>query len=269
MQDDLGDRMKRDYENRTRYHLPRRTYTILRVDGKSFHNYTRGLARPFDFALMKDMDKTAVALCEEITGATFAYVQSDEISLLLTDFAARDTEAWFDGNIQKIASISAGLATAAFNRARLERKFQDGSGSLTFEEFETMRGACFDARLFTIPDAVEVANYFIWRQKDATRNSVSMAAHALYTSSELHGKRANDLQEMLWQRGINWNDYPAGCKRGRVIVRTTYEAERTFTHSETGQTDIAQVQRHRWQTEAPPVFTQDKEYLAAKIPTRS
>ena len=268
MQDDLGDRMKRDYENRTRYYLPRRAYTIARIDGRSFHNYTRGLARPFDFALMEDMDKTAVALCESVAGTACAYVQSDEISLLLTDFAAIDTEAWFDGNIQKIASISAGIATAAFNRARLERKFQEGNGSLTVADYETLRDATFDSRVFALPDATEAANYFTWRQQDASRNSVSMAAHALYLPPELHGKSASDLQEMLWRRGVNWNDYPAGSKRGRMIVRTPCESERTFTHGATGQTETIRVERHRWQAEAPPVFTQDRDYLVRLIPLR-
>ena len=91
--DSLGDRMKADYENRMRCFLPRRTYTLLRVDGKSFHSYTRGCGRPFDAELMADMDAAAQALCENITGAQLAFVQSDEISVLLTDFASTQTEA--------------------------------------------------------------------------------------------------------------------------------------------------------------------------------
>ena len=269
MQDDLGDRMKRDYENRTRFYLPRRTYTVLRVDGRNFHSYTRGLARPFDFALMEDMDKTAIALCANCAGSAFAYIQSDEISVLLTDFASPGTEAWFDGNIQKISSIAAGIATAAFSRARWQRRLQEAGGTLDSAALKAMRDASFDARVFTIPDPVEVGNYFIWRQQDATRNSVSMAAHALYTTAELQGKSWGELQEALWQRGVNWNDYPAGCKRGRMIVRAAYKVERTFTHGETGQTETARVERHRWQAESPPVFTQNREYLAVKIPVRS
>ena len=72
--DTLGDRMKADYERRTRILLPRRTYTLIRVDGKSFHTYTRGCERPFDSGLMEDMDATALALCENMEGAQLAFV---------------------------------------------------------------------------------------------------------------------------------------------------------------------------------------------------
>lgn len=166
MRDDLGDRIKSDYENRTRYYLPRRTYVIIRIDGKSFHGYTRGLPRPFDLELMEDMDETAKSLCREINGARFAYVQSDEISILVTDFDSAQTEAWFDNNLQKMCSLSASIATAHFNEAS-HRGMK-----------EVAALAHFDSRVFTIPDPVEAYNYFVWRQQDATRNSVTMTAQA-------------------------------------------------------------------------------------------
>ncbi len=146
--DSLGDRIKADYENRTRFFLPRRTYTLLRVDGKSFHTYTRDCERPYDQALMDDMDTAALALCVSIEGAQFAFVQSDEISVLLTDFGSPQTQAWFDGSVQKLASVSASLATAHFNAARARRSPAAWDNP-----------ACFDSRAFTIPDSVEVENY--------------------------------------------------------------------------------------------------------------
>ena len=112
MKDSLGDRMKADYENRTRFLLPRRTYTLIRVDGKNFHRYTRGCVRPYDLGLMEDMDTAALALCENIEGTQLAFVQSDEISILLTDFGSPQAEAWFNGSVQKLASLSASFATA-------------------------------------------------------------------------------------------------------------------------------------------------------------
>src|SRR5579859_3516902 len=102
MKDDLGDRMKSYYEDRTRISLPRRTFTIIRIDGKAFHTYTQGLKRPFDVELIEDMDLTTKFLCENIQGAKFAYVQSDEISIALTDFDKITTDAWFNGNLQKM-----------------------------------------------------------------------------------------------------------------------------------------------------------------------
>ncbi len=229
MTDTLGDRMKEFYEDRTRYALPRRTYTVLRLDGKAFHTYTQNLKRPFDEQFMQDMDDTARFLCESVQGVRFAYVQSDEISLVLTDFEKPTTHAWFDGNIQKIVSISASLATARFNELR--------PGKLAF----------FDSRVFTIPFQAEVENYFIWRQQDATRNSVSSVAQSLYPHKELMGKSNADKHEMIFQKGLNWNDFPARCKRGRVVVKESYLKE--------------QAVRTRWVVADVPVFTQDRAFL--------
>ena len=176
MKDELGDRMKSQYEDRTRFFLPRRTYTIIRVDGKAFHTLTKNFKRPFDRTLMDMMDATAKALCKEIQGSCFAYTQSDEISVLLTDFEKITTCAWFDGNIQKMVSVAAACATMAFNEELMRRGLANN------------HKAMFDARVFTIPDAVEVENYFVWRQNDASRNSVQMAARAAYSHKELEGK---------------------------------------------------------------------------------
>jgi len=202
MYDELGTRIKEQYEKRTRYFLPRRTYTIIRLDGKAFHSFTKSFAKPYDIHLMNSMDNTAKNLCIQIQGAKFAYVQSDEISILLTDFENEKTEAWFDGNIQKITSVSASIATGFFNSFIKNNKI-----------------AFFDSRAFTIPDPVEVENYFIWRQKDAIRNSIQMTAQSLYSHKELNNKSQSDLQEMIFQKGQNWNNMPDGFKRGRTIFK--------------------------------------------------
>jgi tRNA(His) guanylyltransferase len=203
--DPLGDRMKANYEDRYRIGLPRRTYTILRLDGKAFHSYTRGLERPYDRALMADMQATAEFLCGEIQGAAFAYTQSDEISVLLTDFKTESTDAWFDGNLQKMVSVSASLATGKFNALRCGTK--------------TDRLAFFDSRALVIPDRTEVYNYFVWRQKDATRNSLLMLAQSLYSHSEMHQKGWSELHEMCFQKGHNWADLDSQAKRGSLIHR--------------------------------------------------
>lgn len=257
MDDSLGDRMKEQYENRTRFYLPRRTYTIVRVDGKAFHSYCRGLDRPFDARFMEDMNITAQALCDEMQGARFAYVQSDEISVLLTDFEKTDTEAWFDGNLQKIVSIAAARATAAFHEAR----------SCRGDRLDRVYGL-FDARAFTIPDRTEVENYFIWRQQDATRNSISMAAQAKFSPKQLHGVSSGEMQERLFQVGINWNDYPVGFKRGRFVHRETRIEDVTYTDRRTGNVCVAEgVTRASWVTCDPPVFTQDRDWLSVRIPS--
>ena len=259
MKDSLGDRMKADYENRTRFLLPRRTYTLIRVDGKNFHRYTRGCARPYDTGLMEDMDTAALSLCLNIEGAQLAYVQSDEISVLLTDFGSPQAEAWFNGSVQKLASLSASLATAHFNAARIRRATaQDTDYGL----------ACFDSRAFTIPDPTEVENYFVWRQQDATRNSVSMTAQAHFPHERLQGKSTDQMQEMLWsERGINWNDQPGGFKRGRCIIRRSVIRDTGYQDKRTGETHtVIGVERRVWEQAVPPVFTKDRDWLRAHIP---
>lgn len=229
MKDSLGDRMKEKYEDRTRYSLPRRTYTIIRLDGKAFHTYTRGMEKPYAEKLVRWMDYTAKCLCKDIQGVKFAYTQSDEISLLLTDFEGLQTEAWFDGNIQKIVSVAASIATANFNAFRLFDEHADRDRGM----------ALFDARAFTIPDRIEVANYFIWRQQDAVRNSIQMLAQSLYSQKELQGKNSSMLQELTFQKGKNWNDVAVRNKRGGFVVQQ------------------AQVDRWVWENIECPNFTVD------------
>jgi len=238
--DDIGNRMKANYEDRARFFLPRRSHTIIRIDGKAFHTYTRGLFRPFDDGFIEDMDTTAAYLCKNIQGAKFAFVQSDEISILLTDYDKLTTDAWFDNNIQKMASVSASMATRAFNEARLNRY---GKG---------MRWAEFDSRVFQIPEWTEVENYFIWRQQDCVRNSISSVAQSLYSHKELNGRNTTEMQEMIFQKGINWNDYDPRYKRGRSIVKEEYIGD-------------SAVPRHRWVSVGCPILTQEKEFISQAI----
>lgn len=259
MKDSLGDRMKANYENCTRTFLMRRAYTIIRINGKAFHSYTRGLDRPFDMGLIEDMDKTACHLCKEISGAKFAFVQSDEISILLTDFDNLQTQAWFDNNLQKMASVSASIATVAFNQARLNRTI--------YENKHPMKWAEFDSRVFQLPYKDEVANYFIWRQQDTTRNSISSVAQSLYSPKELHGMNSDQMQEMIFQKGINWNDYKPKLKRGRIIVKEEYEVEvRQQTAFEEAEIAIGVYKRTHWVSKEVPVFTQEPEFLKSLIP---
>jgi tRNA(His) 5'-end guanylyltransferase len=262
MKDPLGDRMKDFYEDRTRYKLARRTNTIIRIDGKAFHTYTKGLQRPFDQGLMEDMNKTAEYLCQNIQGAKFGYVQSDEISILITDYDDIDTHAWFDANLQKMASIAASLATAEFNRLRLIRKMNTTvatAGSI----LEQFKHAMFDARVFQIPYQEEVINYFLWRQQDATRNSISSVAQSLYSAKELHGKKTSDMQEMIFQKGINWNDYSPREKRGSIIRRVEHVYARRDEPIMDGKTRVIEAyKRKKWEADPnTPIISQDKDYL--------
>src|SRR5690242_11913097 len=245
----LGDRMKA-YEAVHRTVLPRRTYTLLRLDGKAFHSYLRGCRRPFDEDFMADMNTVSEALCTEISGTAFAYTQSDEISLLVTDFASLQTQPWFGGVVAKVLSVSASLATAVLNERRPGKR------------------ALFDARVFTLADPVEVANYFLWRQRDAVRNSISMAAQAHFSHRQLHKVNTDRMQELLWsEAGINWNDYPAACKRGQVTVRRVGEREVVYTDRRTQEQVTTTATRSWWETDGAPHFTAHPDgWLADVIP---
>jgi len=172
---------------------------IIRLDGRSFHTVTRKCEKPFDISLTKSMVETAFFLCQEIQGAKCAYLQSDEISILLTDFDTLTTQAWFDYGVQKMVSVSAGMASA---------KFSELWGSI----------AIFDSRVFNLPKE-EVANYFIWRQKDWIRNSVQMLAQSHFSHKQLLNKGQVDMHEMLHGIGVNWADLHDRWKNGTVIYK--------------------------------------------------
>jgi len=243
---EIDIRMKEQYEDRTRFMLPRRSYTIIRVDGRAFHTFTRGMERPYSKPLMQSMDWVALALCQECAGAQIAYVQSDEVSVLLTDFAKDDTAAWFDNNLQKLCSISASIATAAFNQC------QDGNHNR----------ANFDSRVFQIPDPVEVENYFIARQKDATRNSVAMLAQHYCSHKELHQVSVEKMHDKIHEHGDNWNDHPVRFKHGAAIIKVPTAAY--MKETKVGPVEIPE--HDDWAVVEPPVFTQAREWLSSRIP---
>lgn len=244
----IGNRFKSNYEDRTRFKLTRRTPTILRLDGKSFHTYTKGLERPFDQGLMADMDEVAKYLCKNIQGCKFAYIQSDEISLMLTDWDTLTTDAWFDYNVQKMCSVSASMATSKFNEQRFGRYIL----ALTLNPGSKLRLAEFDARVFQVPYS-EINNYFLWRQQDATRNSIASVAQSMYSHKELFGKNTDQMQEMIFQKGVNWNNYIPYFKRGRVVRKIDFVSN--------------EATRSKWEVDTGiPVFSQSPDYLMSMIP---
>jgi tRNA(His) 5'-end guanylyltransferase len=222
----IGDRMKA-YENCYRNYLPNGFDVIIRVDGRAFHTFTKGFYKPFDTVFMKSMKDTAAVLCKEIQGVKFAYVQSDEISLWLNYDYENGEQPWFGNNIQKMASVSASIATLAFNRAFInnvaekmhETANDDETGWDMIETYDKATdSATFDSRVFILPRE-EVANYFLWRVRDCERNSIQMVARSLYSHKELVGKKAPDLHELIHQKGQNWNNYPGDMKHGTIVVK--------------------------------------------------
>jgi tRNA(His) 5'-end guanylyltransferase len=174
------------YEAKARLTLPRRTLAAIRIDGRAFHTWTRGLERPYSTEMLDAMAATTVALCEEVSGSVFAYTQSDEISILVQDFAKADTQPWFGGSVQKVCSVAASVATAHF--ARL---------------FPDRPPAFFDARVFPLSSRVEAVNYLVWRQRDAVRNAVSMLAGHHFSSKSLHGLSNDQRYDKLAAHGVD------------------------------------------------------------------
>ena len=275
MRDELGERMKGQYEDRTRFFVPRRTYTIIRLDGKAFHTYTKGLLKPFDHDLNTDIDKAIIGMMPHIQGAVFAYTQSDEISVLVTDFGLPTTSAWFDGNVQKMASVSASIITAQFNKERWERDALLNRATPDFEDI-----AYFDSRVFTIPDPTEVMNYFIWRNQDCSRNSVSMLAQSMFSHKQLQGKSTTEMIEMIKQKdggAFQWDSLNQDLRFGRLIVKENYrvsleefnrnrpEALKSIGLEKDGLLHNT-VERSRWISTKAWRFTEDKDKLVKMIP---
>ena len=239
--DSLGDRMK-EYESRNQYYLQKRTPVCIRVDMRAGHTFTRGFARPFDEVFGNAMVRTMEYCAKNIGNCVFAYCQSDEITFILVDYAKLETDAWFDYRTDKLCSISASMATMAFNKYFAEEvrafekkhcnveehlgyctpkwddKANEALHKLYWEKYH--KGAMFDSRVFNIPKE-EATNLVYWRQLDATRNSIQMVGQAKFSHNELQGKSCNMIQDMLLtQRDINWNDYPTRWKRGVAWKRS-------------------------------------------------
>lgn len=208
----IGDRMKQ-YENLQKGKLLPNYPIIARIDGRAFHTVTRKCQRPYDEELSELMQITTICLMEE-TDAKVGYTQSDEISLLFYPQNEK-SQTIFNGNKQKLDSVLASIATYSFltEAAKLGKSDSKLLERLTPPFY-------FDARSFNVFSKEEVFNYFLWRELDATKNSISMAAQAYYSHKELHGKNSSDKQEMLFQRGVNWNNYPSFFKRGQYFRKT-------------------------------------------------
>ena len=254
----LGDRMKNNYENISRYYLTRRMPVIIRIDGKAFHTFTRGLKKPFDDILVRTMQDTMKYLCENIQGCVLGYTQSDEISLVLTDYAELTTDAWFGNNLQKMCSVSASMATMAFNKyfRTMIEDYCEYDPTASFEQRNKYidaydKGAMFDSRVFNIPKE-EVCNYFIWRQQDATRNSILSLAQSLYSDREIHGIKCDDLQDkMFTEKNVNWNDESTVHKRGTCAYKVI---------------DNEELQSHKWVLDYEmPILTEDRKFVHSKI----
>lgn len=273
---DLAKRMK-DYESTSKTKLMKRCPVCIRIDGKAFHSFTKNFNRPFDDVLIKTMQETTKFLCENIQGCVLGYTQSDEISLILIDYKELNTTPYFDYEVQKLCSISASMATMAFNKFFKQVMIEwwnttvntiDDDAYKTADSLLTTyanaynKGAMFDARVFNIPKE-EVANLIYWRQLDATRNSIQMVGQANFSHKELHGKSCNAIQDMLLtEKGINWNNFETHKKRGSCCVKSTVTCTYANT-DEAGNVVTGATERPHWYIDLEiPIFKANgREYI--------
>lgn len=257
--DTLGERMK-NYESVSQSKLIRRTPTIIRIDGKAFHTWTNCLKNfdpslkdsPFSKRMHAFMTKTTEYLVNNIQNAVLGYTQSDEISILLNDWETLERSQWFDAKVQKMASVSASMATMAFNK-----EFLSYNSDFLFDNSYPL--AMFDARVFNLPKE-EVTNYFIWRQQDASRNSLQMLARFYFSHNELQNKNNSDIQDMLMlQKGVNWNSIDTWMKRGTCVYRVNQECmvEKQYTADGSGIVTDSFIKID----ENIPIFTQNRNFV--------
>ena len=260
--DPIGDRMK-GYENCYRIYLPKRSAVVVRVDGRAFHSFTKGFARPYDELLAHCMWETARKLCENVSGCKFGYTQSDEITLILTDYENINTEPWFGNNLQKIVSITASMATYFFNdefrRAVHKEAFNESQSSVTeaHQKSITQKLCVFDSRAFIVPRE-EIFNVLYWRQLDCKRNSIQLLGQVHFSHNQLQGKNGNQIQEMLWrEKGINWAKEPEWFKNGVSIYKQPTEI--MFLNKYDNEDMVI---RNKWIVDKnTPVFTQDHAFI--------
>jgi tRNA(His) 5'-end guanylyltransferase len=216
----LGDRMK-EYEKSSQYILTKRTPIIMRLDGRAFHTVTKDFVKPYDIYFMQLMDETAQYLCKNIQGAKIAYVQSDEITILIKYYDELNSEPWFGNELIKMVSISSALASSY-----LTYLLPDLFHKLSHRGYYNfVKPVQFDCRAFTIPED-EVCNNFIWRQQDWERNSVQMFGLSHFSQKELHKKSCKEIiRKCEEEKGARWDELGTQFKRGRCVRKEIIETD--------------------------------------------
>jgi tRNA(His) 5'-end guanylyltransferase len=202
----IGDKHKKIEAMYYNYFLPELPI-VVRLDGRAFHTFTKGLRRPFDNRMSKMMIEVTKELVYQ-THAKVGYTQSDEISLVF----APATDPLFGGRQSKIETTLAAIASAKFNQL-LPIWLPDKINDLP----------TFDARAIQYPTKEMAIESLVWRETDATRNSISMAAQAHFSHNQLQKKNNKVKLDMLNEIGVNWNDYPVHFKRGEYVKRIKIE----------------------------------------------
>ena len=210
------------YRGLTDYKLLPGSYVIVMLDGRSFSKLIKNkFEKPFDDNFIGMMNETAKYVCENVQGCKLAYVQSDEISLVLTDFDTPTTDAFFGYRLCKMQSIIASFATAKFNQLMLSHNLEkhsydtlleDGADTLysVKDAIRTVDNATlyqFDCKCWNVPNINDVFAWFLYRQIDCVRNSKQQAAQTYLSHSDLLGLDTDaQIQLLNNEKGIEWNN---------------------------------------------------------------
>ena len=223
------------YRGLGEYRLLPNSYVLVMLDGRSFSHFVKNrFQKPFDDDFIRMMNETAKYVCKNVQGAKFAYVQSDEISIVLTDFDTPTTDAFFSNRLSKLHSIIASLATAKFNQLMYQYRFEklvNYSGyapklttSEVVEELEKFPLYQFDCKCWNVPTYNDVFAWFLYRNIDCTKNSKQQTAQTYLPHKELMGKTTDVQIEYLKEvKDIDWNDFTPNKKWGRFIWKCEKE----------------------------------------------
>ena len=274
------------YRSLTDYRVMPNTYVIAMLDGRAFSRLVKNKYNlPFDDRFIGIMNDTAKYLLENIQGAKFAYVQSDEISILITDFDDEGTDSFFGYRLCKMQSLLASMAASRFNQLSavsyikenaydyMKIKF-DAEGVLyrlkdAVEVFENQKLAEFDCKVWAVPDANTAFCHFLWRQNDCTRNSMQQTAQTFLSHKQLIGKTADEQIAMCREeKGVIWEDYPDGKKYGRLLYREEREKEVTYTDKRTGEKKTTKCIRNEVLVHDATPFATEGNVIRSLIPQK-
>ena len=260
----LGDRMKK-YEDVSRFYLTPKQPAIVRVDGRAFHTYTKQkwCKKPYSDILIRAFQRTTLKVCEETMNVCFAFHQSDEVSFLLKDYERKEQQQLFGGNIQKIATTFASKFTAHFNQIMIDELRPDYN-----DEYPALGE--FDARVFTAP-LHEATNYFIWRQQDWIKNSITQYSMSFFSDKQLHNKNSDEKKKMIIEKGEKaWDDLENHLKYGTFFRKEKVELKLNEVSEDQrkyiNKTELVEIPeyvvRNRWMCDFnSPILLNNKEYL--------
>ena len=247
----LSDRIKL-YENTYRQVFPPNSWIIIRLDGKGFHTWTRGLTQ-FNEGLSNTFISTAVSVVDSIfSNALLAYGQSDEVTIVLSP-VYDPAQYMFGAKHDKLVSVSSSAFTAAFNSCKNE-----------YADLRSKPPAIFDSRVFAVPSVDEVINTLLFRQQDAVRNSVQSLARTLASHKECHGLDSSGLQDLCHERGTNWNDLAPKWKRGWTLVKRQVTIDPAQYHGPIEYRPTEPYARKTWSLETPDIL-KERDALISNI----